>query len=93
LKYLNNGGKTNFFNLGTNDGNTVKEVFKECEKVTEKEIAVVEKPRREGDPASLVADNSKAKCELGWCPQKSLEQSIKTAYSWEKALNEKLVKA
>jgi UDP-glucose 4-epimerase len=59
--------------------------------VTEKTIALVEKPRREGDPASLVADNSKAKNELGWSPQNSLEKSIKTAYSWEKILNEKVV--
>ncbi len=36
LKYLDNGGETNYFNLGTNDGNTVKEVFSACEKVTEK---------------------------------------------------------
>ena len=27
LDYLNNGGQTNFFNLGTNNGNSVKEVF------------------------------------------------------------------
>jgi UDP-glucose 4-epimerase len=93
LNYLNNGGKTNFFNLGTNDGNTVKEVFKECESVTGKNIPVKQMPRREGDPASLVADNSKAKNELGWSPQNSLEKSIKTAYSWEKSLNKEPVNA
>ncbi len=86
LKYLNNGGETNFFNLGTNDGNTVKEVFAMCEKVTQKNIAVLQKPRREGDPASLVADNSKAKTILNWQPQKTLEESIKTAWAWEKNL-------
>ena len=40
LNYLNNDGRTNFFNLGTNDGNTVKEVFRACEKVTNQNIAV-----------------------------------------------------
>ena len=83
LEYLNNDGKTDFFNLGTNDGNTVKEVFEVCEKVTEKNIAVKQMPKREGDPAVLVADNSKAKSILGWDPQKTLEYSIKTAFNYE----------
>lgn len=87
LDYLNNGGTTNFFNLGTNDGNTVKEVFCACEKITEQNIPVNVKPRREGDPASLVADNTKAKTVLSWQPKKSIEESIKSAYSWEKQLN------
>lgn len=89
LQYLQNGGETNFFNLGTNDGNTVKEVFKSCERVTGKTIPVLNKPRREGDPASLVADNAKAKSTLKWNPNKTLETSINTAYKWEKVLKEK----
>ena len=88
LNYLNNGGKTNFFNLGTNDGNSVKEVFSACEKITNKKIDVKICPRREGDPAVLVADNSKAKEILNWQPLKDLNQSIKTAYQWE-CVNEK----
>lgn len=86
LQYLNNGGETNYFNLGTKDGNTVKEVFDACERVCNKKIAVKIQPRREGDPASLVADNSKAKSILLWNPQKTLEDSIKTAYNWEMKL-------
>ena len=93
LDYLNNGGKTNFFNLGTNDGNTVKEVFKACEEITGQKIPVKIMPRREGDPASLVADNTKAKQILNWQPNKTLEESIKTAYSWEKNLNKELINA
>ena len=91
LQYLDNGGETNFFNLGTNDGNTVKEVFAACEKVTEKTIPVEIKPRRAGDPASLVADNNKAKQNLNWNPEHSLEESIQSAYSWEKVLQNKLL--
>ena len=83
LEYLNNGGKTNFFNLGTNNGNTVKEVFNICKDVTKKNIDVKLMPKREGDPASLVADNKKAKEILNWTPQKNIEYSIKTAYKWE----------
>lgn len=83
LDYLNNGGKTNFFNLGTNDGNSVKEVFNLCEEVTNKKIEVKICPRRAGDPAILVADNSKAKKILNWQPSKDLKYSIQTAYKWE----------
>lgn len=91
LKYLDNGGETNFFNLGTNDGNTVKEVFAACEKVTQKDIPVEMKPRRAGDPASLVADNSKAKENLNWNPKHTLEESIQSAYTWEEKLQNKLL--
>ena len=90
LKYLENGGRTNFFNLGTNEGNSVKEVFSSCEKVTEKEISVEIKPRREGDPATLIADNKKAKEDLGWSPERSLEESILTAYNWEDKLTKSI---
>ena len=93
LAYLNKGGETNYFNLGTNDGNTVKEVFSACEKVTEKNITVDICPRREGDPASLVADNTKAKSVLGWKAQNSLEYSIEKAYVWEKTLQKELINA
>ncbi len=83
LKYLLNGGDTNFFNLGTNEGNSVKEVFNTCEDVTGKHIEVDVLGRREGDPASLVADNKKALSELGWKPEKTLTESISSAYEWE----------
>lgn len=87
LKYLENGGITNFFNLGTQEGNSVREVFASCERVTEKNIPVKEMPRRDGDPAILVADNKKAKELLKWSPERTLEHSIKTAFDWEKTFN------
>ena len=86
LEYLKNGGETDYFNLGTNEGNTVKEVFSVCEEVTDKTIAINKMPRREGDPAKLIADNKKIKTILKWEPQRSLNDSIKTAYSWEQKL-------
>ena len=87
LKYLSDGGETNFFNLGTNDGNSVKEVFEACEHVTGQTIPVKVMPRRPGDPAVLIADNKKAKKFLNWIPQKSLQESIKTSYAWEEKMH------
>ena len=86
LEYLNNGGKTNYFNLGTKDGNSVKEVFAVCEKVKGSSIPLEICPRRDGDPATLVANNSKAKETLGWNPEHNLEYSVRTAYEWENNL-------
>ena len=90
LNYLNNGGETNFFNLGTTDGNSVKQVFSACEEVTAQKIPVEVQGRREGDPATLVADNRKAIDVLKWNPDKSLKESVKTAYDWEKVLQSRL---
>lgn len=90
LKYLDNGGKTDYFNLGTTDGNSVKQVFKVCEDVTGKNIPVEKKGRREGDPAILVADNKKAQTVLGWKPVKTLKDSVSSAYEWEKILQQNI---
>lgn len=84
LEYLLKGNDSIELNLGTNEGNTVKEVFSTCEEVTGKKIPVKICPRREGDPAILVADNSRAKEVLNWQPKRNLKQSIQTAYIWEK---------
>ena len=86
LKYLNNGGQTCFFNLGTKEGDSVKDVFKVCESVCKQAIPVKIMPRRQGDPSSLVADNTKAKEILGWSPKKTLIKTVESAYNWEQKL-------
>lgn len=87
LKYIQSNNTTDFFNLGTKEGNSVKEVFETCEKILNKKIDIEIKDKRAGDPSSLVADNKKAMEILGWNPTKTLSESIKSAYEWEKKLN------
>lgn len=87
MKYLSENNQSDFFNIGTKNGNTVKEVFESCEKITSKKINLKINPRRDGDPESLVADNAKAEKILKWKPKKSLDDSIKTAYAWIKKSN------
>ena len=48
-------GKKGFYNLGNGDGYSVREVITTCERICERKIPVVEKPRRPGDPPKLVA--------------------------------------
>ena len=83
LDYLNRGGKTDYFNLGTENGSSVREVFSACETITGSKIPLDVCDRRPGDPAVLVACNKKAREVLGWEPKNSLEDSIRAAYQWE----------
>jgi UDP-glucose 4-epimerase len=85
IQYLLDGGDSQCFNLGNGSGFSVQEVIYMCEKVTGKELKVIESGRREGDPAVLVADSSLASQLLGW-NQKfgNLEDIIRHAWLWEK---------
>ncbi|MFP4523933.1 MAG: UDP-glucose 4-epimerase GalE [Candidatus Woesearchaeota archaeon] len=67
-------------NLGTSEGVTVKELVKVVEDVTGKEVPVAIAGPRKGDPASVVASNEKAEELLGWSPQVSLEESVRSTY-------------
>jgi UDP-glucose 4-epimerase len=72
-----------FYNLGTGGGASVREVIAACSKVTGRNIATIEKPRRPGDPPRLIASSEKIKKELGWRPQfQSLEVIIESAWKW-----------
>ncbi len=85
--YLKENNKSDVFNLGTEEGSSVKEVFNTCENVLGKTIPVEIVERRAGDPAKLFANSKKAKDLLQWVPERTLENSIKTAYDWECKLN------
>lgn len=85
VDYLLNGGESNIFNLGNGKGFTVKEVIEVARKVTGNSIPAVVSPRRDGDPAQLIASSKKAKEILGWKPEHdSLEEIIQSAWNWHK---------
>ena len=71
------------YNLGSGEGFTVKEIIEKVKEVTGKDFRVEIVGKREGDPAILVADSTKAKNELEWSPKYSLEAIIKSAWKWE----------
>jgi UDP-glucose 4-epimerase len=72
-----------FYNLGTGGGSSVREVIAACRKITGRKIETIEKPRRPGDPARLIASSEKIKKELGWKPQfQSLDAIVESAWKW-----------
>lgn len=78
-----NAPKSEFYNLGTGGGSSVREVVEAGRKVTGKDIPVVERPRRPGDPPRLIASSKKIKEELGWNPQfQSLNAIMESAWKW-----------
>lgn len=84
LQSLMNGGPSQAYNLGNGNGFSVKEVIDTAERVTRRKIAVVNGPRRAGDPARLVADATQARQNLGWQPQYAdLPTIVQHAWAWE----------
>lgn len=76
------------FNLGSENGYSVREVINACSKVIGTPIKVIEKPRRPGDPPRLVADSKLAQKSLNFKINYSLEQIIESAWNWE---NKKII--
>ncbi|MFO0641952.1 MAG: UDP-glucose 4-epimerase GalE [Polyangiaceae bacterium] len=64
--HLARGGASGAYNLGTGRGTTVKEIISAVETVTKRKVPVSMKPRRDGDPAVLVASAKKAEATFGW---------------------------
>jgi UDP-glucose 4-epimerase len=73
------------YNLGNGQGFSVREVIEGVRRVTGQPIPVVESPRREGDPAVLIASSEKIKRELGWKPNfPELDAMLESAWLWHK---------
>ncbi len=86
MNYLLAGGASDVFNLGTGKGHSVKEVIAAVKRASNRDVPVNYAPRRSGDPAHLVADNSKAKKVLGFEPKyMEIEKSVRTAWRWHEA--------
>ncbi|MGG7518925.1 UDP-glucose 4-epimerase GalE [Allorhizobium undicola] len=87
VEYLLKGGETVALNLGTGTGTTVKELLSAIETISRKPFPVEFVGRREGDSHTLVANNDKAREVLGWSPQYTLEDIIRTAWKWHSSAN------
>ena len=85
LQYLLDGGQSNVFNLGNDNGFSVREVIAAALKITDCDIPCVESDRRAGDPPSLIGSSAKMRKKLGWKPvYHELEDIIETAWRWQR---------
>jgi len=87
LEFLNKGNRGyHYYNVGTGRGYSVLEVVKMVKKISGVDFNSPFAPRREGDPAKLIAKVEKVKKELSWQPKYSdLETIIRSAWKWHKS--------
>ena len=87
LKFLQNGGASGSYNLGSGTGMSVRQVVDTVAQVSGRPVPHKMGPRRPGDPARLVASNAKAQRELGWAPSRAaLESIVTTAWRWHERM-------
>ena len=86
VRYLREGGMSDYFNLGTETGNSVLEVIRAVERVTGGAVPYAFAARRPGDADRLVASSAKARDVLGWQPLKrDIEVVVNDAWRWHQA--------
>ena len=87
LQYLEAGNSSQVLNCGYGRGYSVREVAQCVQKLSNNNFVLVEAGRRLGDPAYVTASVEKIHGTLNWEPRYAeLEESVRSALSWEKTL-------
>jgi UDP-glucose-4-epimerase GalE len=83
LDWLQDGGASGTYNLGTERPSSVKDVIAAVEKMTGLTVVRRSAPRRAGDPAVLYASAERIRRDLGWIPQRpDLDTIVADAWRW-----------
>ena len=83
LNKLEHERVSEIYNLGNGNGYSVNEVIETARQITARKITSTVSPRRQGDPARLVASSEKIRKDLGWIPKyPDLETIVVTAWKW-----------
>ena len=77
------GQGEHIWNLGTGQGYSVLEVIRAFEQASGKNIPYQIKPRRNGDLAAFWADVNKAKAELNWAAEHTLDNMVSDSWRWQ----------
>lgn len=85
LEHIKKG--TNIYNLGTGNGTSVLQIINTFEKVNSIKVPYKIVPRRAGDIDSYYADVSKAKNEIGWVAQLSIEDMLRDSWNFERKMD------
>ncbi|MEL6493753.1 MAG: UDP-glucose 4-epimerase GalE [Cyanobacteria bacterium J06623_7] len=84
LAYLARESISQTLNCGYGEGYSVREVLSKIQEISGVNFKVVETPRREGDPACVIASGRKIREVIGWNPQhNSLDKIVSSALAWE----------
>jgi UDP-glucose 4-epimerase len=87
LRYLRSGAPSLTLNCGYGHGFSVLDVVDTVKRVSGVDFKVEIAPRREGDPARIVADSQKARAALRWQPRfDELSTIVAHALAWERKL-------
>ena len=87
LHYLRSGGIPLTLNCGYGHGFSVREVIETVKRVSAIDFKVENAPRREGDPARIVAASERIRDALGWHPRyDDLPTIVAHALAWERQL-------
>ena len=85
LSYLKTEQASQILNCGYGNGHSVRKVLSKVQEISGVDFPIIETPRRQGDPACVVAAAAKIRQILGWQPQyNSLDTIVSSALAWEK---------
>jgi UDP-glucose 4-epimerase len=85
IRYLADGGASRILNLGIGQGFSVQEVIQTIEATCGQKVPFEWGPRRDGDPACLVADADESRRVLEWNPvHTSLAKIVADAWAWRR---------
>lgn len=76
------------FNVGTGKGSSVLEVINAFEAATGVKLKYQIGPRRPGDIEKIFGDVAKSEKDLGWKTSLDLNEMMRSAWAWEKYLQE-----
>jgi UDP-glucose-4-epimerase GalE len=83
LTWLQSGGASGTYNLGTERPTSVRDVIAAVERATGLPVPRRSAPRRAGDPAVLYASAGKIRRDLGWIAQRpDLDTIVADAWRW-----------
>jgi UDP-glucose 4-epimerase len=80
LEVLNDRKVAMSLNVGSGTGYTVKEVMEQIKKSSRIDFTPNIRPRRAGDPETLIANIESIKKELGWHPRLGLAEMIESSW-------------
>ena len=87
LAYLRGGGRSETLNCGYGHGYSILEVIEAVRRVSGRNFAVNQAPRRPGDIMTMIAETQRIRATLQWTPQfDDLPTIAAHALAWEEKL-------